>query len=177
MNGPYSVTANFVLNQYTLTVTRDGAGAGTVTSSPAGIDCGSTCSAAYDYNTTVSLTAKPVTGSTFAYWTGGGCGSANPCKVTMTAATKVNATFKSPLSCGIATNVSACTNGDMPNIIFQNVTPAECQAQCEAALIASGQTSGCWVLSTVNNACYCRNGSIVTGGTASGGSCLSIVLY
>src|SRR5690606_10736220 len=54
----------------TLNVALTGNGAGTVGSSPAGIDCGSECSALYPEGATVFLTAAPVTGSTFVAWTG-----------------------------------------------------------------------------------------------------------
>gem|GEM_PF-971538 len=54
----------------TLSVTRSGSGAGTVTSNPAGINCGATCSAAYAENTSVTLTATPTPGSSFAGWSG-----------------------------------------------------------------------------------------------------------
>src|SRR5689334_14644761 len=40
MNGPQAVTATFATGQFTLTVSKAGAGTGTVTSMPAGIDCG-----------------------------------------------------------------------------------------------------------------------------------------
>ncbi len=55
---------------YTLAVTKAGAGAGTVTSTPAGINCGADCSEAYTTGTAVTLTATPATGSTFAGWSG-----------------------------------------------------------------------------------------------------------
>ncbi len=54
----------------TLTVTKAGGGAGTVTSSPTGINCGTTCSAAFSDGTAVALTASPAAGSTFAGWSG-----------------------------------------------------------------------------------------------------------
>ncbi len=47
MSGPRTVAATFELNPRTLTVTRAGAGSGTVTSSPAGIACGTTCAAPF----------------------------------------------------------------------------------------------------------------------------------
>ncbi len=49
MTAARSVTATFTRTSttYTLTVTKAGTGTGTVTSSPAGINCGSTCSASY----------------------------------------------------------------------------------------------------------------------------------
>ena len=77
----------------TLAVAKQGSGSGTVTSSPPGITCGSTCSHAYDIGTTVSLTAMPAPGSTFVGWSGGGCTGIGPCAVAMTADTTVTATF------------------------------------------------------------------------------------
>jgi hypothetical protein len=53
-----------------LTVTKSGMGTGTVTSSPAGIDCGGDCSEGYPLGTNVTLTATPNADSTFAGWGG-----------------------------------------------------------------------------------------------------------
>jgi hypothetical protein len=77
----------------TLTVVKAGTGSGTVTSSPAGIDCGSNCSNDFTYNTVVTLTATADTGSTFTGWTGAGCTGTGTCVVTMDAARSVTATF------------------------------------------------------------------------------------
>jgi hypothetical protein len=93
MNGARMVTATFTLQRYDLTVSKVGAGDGTVTSSPAGIDCGATCAAAYDAGTVVTVTAVPAVGSTFTGWSGGGCSGTGPCAVTVTAATTVTADF------------------------------------------------------------------------------------
>ena len=70
MTAAQSVTATFTLNTYALTVTKAGAGSGTVTSAPTGITCGATCSASFNYNTNVVLTAAASTGSTFNGWSG-----------------------------------------------------------------------------------------------------------
>ena len=45
------------VSSFTLTVSKTGSGSGTVTSNPAGINCGSTCSASYANDTSVTLTA------------------------------------------------------------------------------------------------------------------------
>ena len=87
-----SVTATFTITTRTLTVSGAGSGSGTVTSSPAGIDCGSECSEAYTFGTTVTLTASPAAGSTFGGW-GGACSGTGTCEVTMTEARSVTATF------------------------------------------------------------------------------------
>jgi hypothetical protein len=84
MNADHAAQAGFA-PYWTLTVTPSGSGAGTVTSSPAGIDCGSDCTEPYVVNTQVTLTATPASGSVFDHWSGNFCnGSTNPvCKVTM----------------------------------------------------------------------------------------------
>ena len=51
-----------------LTVTKEGTGMGTVTSSPEGIDCGEVCSAHFAGAGKVTLKADPMTGSTFEGW-------------------------------------------------------------------------------------------------------------
>jgi hypothetical protein len=87
---------NFPTNRdQTLTVFWDvsGNGSGTVISSPSGINCASTCSYAFPYNTTVTLTASPTPSSVFAGWSGSGCSGSGTCVVTMNAAKSVTATF------------------------------------------------------------------------------------
>jgi alpha-tubulin suppressor-like RCC1 family protein len=91
MNASRSVTATFTLQRFTLTVNK--AGSGTVTSSPPGIDCGTTCSAPYDGGTVVTLTATPAIGSIFTGWSGCNAASGTTCTVAMSAATSVTATF------------------------------------------------------------------------------------
>ena len=73
LNQNTTCTATFAVVQassFTLSVTRQGTGSGTVTSSPAGIDCGSTCSSTYTDGTIVALTATAATGSRFDGWSG-----------------------------------------------------------------------------------------------------------
>jgi len=53
-----------------LTVTKSGSGTGTVSSVPSGIACGSTCTAAFEVNRAVTLTATASSGSVFTGWNG-----------------------------------------------------------------------------------------------------------
>lgn len=77
-----------------LALVKKGAGHGRITSSPAAIDCGMTCSAVYDVRTQVALTAAPKKGSYFAGWSGGGCSGKGTCNVAFDQPTTVKARFE-----------------------------------------------------------------------------------
>src|SRR3712207_6617049 len=62
-------TGSALAADVTLTVTKSGDGTGTVTSYPAGIDCGSTCSASFPSDASLIVEAKPSPGSYFLRWT------------------------------------------------------------------------------------------------------------
>ncbi len=88
MNAAKSVTADFISTTKNLTVVKTkgatGVGAGTITSSPAGIACGSTCGPVAFSSGTVTLRAAAAAGSIFNGWSGGGCSGTTPmCVVTM----------------------------------------------------------------------------------------------
>ena len=65
-----SPTATAAPSGPTLTVVKEHGGSGTVTSVPSGFDCGDSCSASFDLNETVDLTAEAAPGSLFSHWTG-----------------------------------------------------------------------------------------------------------
>jgi hypothetical protein len=77
MNAAYAVTATFAspTQLFTLSVVPSGAGSGTVTSSPKGLNCGKRCSDTFTVGTVVTLTAKPARKHTFGGWSGA-CASA-----------------------------------------------------------------------------------------------------
>jgi len=77
--------------QRTLTVSKSGTGAGSV--SGTGISCGSDCSETYTDGTSVTLTASANTGSSFASWTGCNVANGNTCTVIMSENKSVTATF------------------------------------------------------------------------------------
>jgi List-Bact-rpt repeat protein len=92
MDEEKSVTALF--EAPTLAVSKIGTGSGTVTSSPAGINCGVTCEAEFPEGEEVTLTASPSIGSEFAGWSG--CDaepSETECEVTVEEDMGVSATF------------------------------------------------------------------------------------
>ncbi|MDO9067567.1 MAG: LamG-like jellyroll fold domain-containing protein [Deltaproteobacteria bacterium] len=89
-----TVIATFTMNSYALTLNKTGAGAGTVTSIPAGINCGVVCSTDYDFGTDVTLTAVPAQGSVFKGWTGDGCTGTGDCTITMDGQKEIFAAFE-----------------------------------------------------------------------------------
>jgi hypothetical protein len=91
--GNTTSTVLTVRTMETLAVARSGLGSGTVTSAPAGINCGTACSATYLDGTAVTLTATPALLSVFIGWTGCDSVSGNSCTVTMSAGRTVNAEF------------------------------------------------------------------------------------
>lgn len=102
MSAAQSVTATFntaPASTFNLTVNKAGSGSGTVTSNPMGINCGATCSAAFNAGVAVTLSAAAANGSTFAGWSGA-CTGTGACTVTMNAAQTVTATFNTAQSFG-----------------------------------------------------------------------------
>jgi CubicO group peptidase (beta-lactamase class C family) len=78
---------------HTLTVTKAGSGFGRITSSSGGIDCGFTCTWGFGPGVSVTLTATPAYGSTFAGWSNG-CTGTGACVVTMHSDLAPVATFE-----------------------------------------------------------------------------------
>jgi len=71
-------------------------GNGNISSSPSGINCGSTCSFSFDQDTSVSLMATPDSGYTFSGWSGA-CSGTDGCTVIMKSNQSVSASF-SPIT-------------------------------------------------------------------------------
>ncbi|HJP90167.1 MAG TPA: hypothetical protein VJ850_14125 [Candidatus Limnocylindrales bacterium] len=75
----FKLTVSYINRPVDVNVTLGGLGQGTVTSDPAGIDCGATCTWWFEWLEPVTLTAEPQNGGTFNRWEGGECdGSTNP---------------------------------------------------------------------------------------------------
>ncbi len=92
-NSALTATFNAIPPGFALTVTPEGEGTGTVTSEPAGIDCGSECTAGFEKETSVTLTASPAPGSAFTSWKKCDTVEGRVCKVTISAAKTVGAKF------------------------------------------------------------------------------------
>jgi photosystem II stability/assembly factor-like uncharacterized protein len=130
----HSVHVTFdVVGPHTLAVARAGTGTGTVSSTPAGISCGATCSHAFADGTVVSLTPAPATGSVFAGWSGA-CSGTGACSVTMTQDAAVTATFTL-----VSHTLTVARSGSGSGSVVSSPAGISCGATC-AASFAYGST-------------------------------------
>jgi hypothetical protein len=93
VDGPASQGCPTAGATHNLSVNVTGGANGVITSSPAGINCGATCAAAFGSGSSVALTASPISGHSFGSW--GGCTtvSGTTCNVTMNSDLTVTASF------------------------------------------------------------------------------------
>ncbi len=135
MTSAQSVSATFTLLPFALSVSTAGTGTGTVTSTPAGISCGTTCSASFNAGTSVTLTATPASGSIFAGWSGACTGTA-ACTVAMSAAQSVTATFALPSQFALSVNVA-----NAPGIVSSSPPGIMCPPTCTASFAAGASVA------------------------------------
>ncbi|MBK8321692.1 MAG: DUF4214 domain-containing protein [Betaproteobacteria bacterium] len=134
-----SVTATFLVeapSKASLSLSKTGSGTGTVSSTPAGIDCGPTCSGLFTINQAVQLSATPAGDSTFVGW-GGACTGAGACVVPMTAAATVTATFD--LTAPTTHSLSVTRIGTGSGSVASLPAGIDCGATCTASF-ANGST-------------------------------------
>jgi uncharacterized repeat protein (TIGR01451 family)/uncharacterized repeat protein (TIGR02543 family) len=163
MDAARSVSAQFTPTAYNVTVTRNGNGAGSVSSTPAGITCGATCTALFNFGTVVTLTATPQTGTDFTGWSGAGCTGAGACVVTVNAAKNVTATFTLQRY-----TLSVSPSGNGVGTVSSTPAGINCGATCAAsfdygtrvtltAVASTGSTFTGW-----SGACTGNNPCVVT---------------
>jgi hypothetical protein len=117
--------------EFPLSVTKTGAGSGTVSGNPPGINCGTDCSAEFAEATTVTLTTTPASGSTFAGWTGAGCTGTGTCEVTMSAAKSVEAKFE-PSGTPAEFALSVSKSGAGSGTVTSSPAGISCGSECSA---------------------------------------------
>jgi hypothetical protein len=161
-----NVSVNFIrqtVTSYGLTVTKSGSGAGTVTSSPAGINCGSDCNERYTSGQSVTLNATPAAGSSFAGWSGCNSSTGTSCVVSMTAAKTVSAAFNvTPVS---SYSLLVNKSGSGTGTVSSSASGINCGSSCSAninsgstltlsAVAGSGSTFASW------SGCSSTNGAV-----------------
>src|SRR5262249_50071317 len=123
MTAATTVTANFDPVPYTLSVTKAGTGTGTVTSTPAGINCGMTCTQTYAPGTVVTLSATAPLGSTLTGWSGA-CTGTGSCSVTVDSAKSVTASFAP------ASTLTVYKLGEGGGVVTSSPAGISCGATC-----------------------------------------------
>ncbi|HET9846464.1 MAG TPA: hypothetical protein VFQ02_11975 [Nitrospira sp.] len=125
---PINLEINLV-RLFTVVVQKhpEGTGDGTVTSSPVGVNCGSTCSGEFEEGTTVSLNASPAAGSAFAGWSGGGCSGTGACSVANAAT--VTARFDAAISTNL---LGVAKTGNGSGTVTSTPSGISCGAVCSS---------------------------------------------
>lgn len=150
-------TAKFERDSFQLDVTVSGSGR--VTSTPAGIDCGSSCTANFSSNQSVSLSATPSTGWTFREWQDGCSGKSEETTFTMTSDMRCTAVFD-PILASISVTPAA-----------PSITVGQTQAFTAIGTYANGSTQvltaqATWVSADETVATITSPAGLATGVTA-----------
>ena len=159
---------------FALTVSKAGTGSGGVSSTPAGLACGATCTANFASGSSVTLTAAPLSGSSFTGWGGACSGSGSTCTVTMSAAQNVTASFATTPPAPTNFALTVTKSGTGTGSISSNPGGIACGATCVAnfgqassvtltATPASGSSFAGW-----GGACSGSGACVVTMSAAQG---------
>jgi Divergent InlB B-repeat domain len=114
----------------TLMVSRSGTGNGTITSSPAGIHCGTDCSESYVNGSVVTISAIAQAGSVFAGWSGSA--DCTDGSITINAAMNCTATFNLVSSYMLTASVvhEATSSGTASGKVISNPVGIDCGTDC-----------------------------------------------
>ncbi|MBI2974830.1 MAG: hypothetical protein HYY43_04500 [Deltaproteobacteria bacterium] len=154
---PLPVTVPASTQIFRLIVSKIGDGSGTVLSSPAGINCGTTCLAMFNSGTHVKLTATPDPHFIFSGWGGDCTGTLNSVTITMNTYKKCIAKFETTgnkLSINIIGNGSVTING---GTVCENSCITYYPSDSKIALVAAGDAG--WQFKNWSGDCYCAKSS------------------
>ena len=150
--------------QYAVTVGTSGDGAGTVTSVPAGINCGDTCTAPFSTGSSVTLTAN--TTDDFGGWSGScGCTGNGSCSFAVTSACSVNAEFDAAdylLNVFAGNNQSGTVGTQLKNSLAAKLTR---DGVAQPGVTISYSDNGAGGSFTVSNGASNSNGVLTTAYT------------
>ncbi|HEY2055484.1 MAG TPA: PKD domain-containing protein [Solirubrobacterales bacterium] len=109
-----------------IVVEKKGTGTGTVSSAPAGIECGSECVAPFEAGQDVVLTATPAADSTFVGW-GGGCTGGGTCTLTSGGTQSVIADFEAKVA---PTEFELSVSASGPGVVTSAPGGISCGSEC-----------------------------------------------
>lgn len=125
LDAAQTVAIEFHKQGHLLTVSKGGDGTGTVSSSPAGIDCGASCEHSYAHGSMITLTATATGGSSFGGWSGACSGFGTTCVVDLDAAQSVSAAFDRDLF-----SLSVSPTGTGAGSVTSDVGAISCPPTC-----------------------------------------------
>ncbi|MBX7188305.1 MAG: hypothetical protein K1X27_01790 [Solirubrobacterales bacterium] len=128
---PAPVTGIASAERQTLAVVKKGEGTGTISSIPAGINCGSTCSGTFSPGAAVTLTTSAGPGSAFTGWSGACAGSGSTCQVTMNQARVAIATFRKNPVVPTSYKLTVTKAGTGAGTVASNPVGINCGSDCE----------------------------------------------
>jgi len=136
MSAARAVTATYKAKAgvpvYTVSVEKTGNGSGTVSSSPAGIACGSACSLEVVSKATLTLSAVAAEGSVFDHWAGGGCSGSGSCEKSITSTRIVKAVFTLAGTRTLAIGLAGSGSGTVKS----KAAKIDCNASCSPQIAA-----------------------------------------
>ena len=124
---------------FNLSVLRSGSGS--VTSAPAGINCGVTCTVPFNQGASVTLTATPTAGWTFTNWAGACNGTLPTCTVTINSNTGAIAYFKLVSLGSAVDNTSLSWSSQTPAWFSQSTTWNSGGSAAQSAAIVDMQST------------------------------------
>jgi phospholipase C len=120
------------------------AGGGTVSSNPAGINCGQACTASFSSGTQVTLTASPAANSFFAGWSGA-CSGTGICSVKLMQNTSVMANFSSSPVLTVALSGTGSVASNPPGITCGQTCSASFDLGTSVTLTATAAANSSFV--------------------------------
>jgi uncharacterized protein DUF4082/List-Bact-rpt repeat protein len=129
-----------VTSAFDVTVARAGTGAGTVVSSPIGINCGADCFESFGAGALVTLTAAPGSGSAFVGWSGGGCSGTAACVTSGNIAVTVTATFSTSPTPPPSDILTVTKSGTGAGTVTSTPAGISCGSVC-ATSVTAGTTA------------------------------------
>lgn len=170
LNVTQAISNEFSINLvqlYNLTISKNGTGTGTVSSNPAGINCGATCSSTFLANTSVNITAMPAGGNRFTGWSGA-CQGTGSCNILIDSAKSVTAGFELvPVegSCGSSDGGSLTAIPTTGLCAYGGGTPTSVVGTGPWSWICQGANGGGSVMCTANKVFQL---TLIVGGTGYG---------
>jgi uncharacterized repeat protein (TIGR02543 family) len=139
MGSNQTVNASFTAqppntNQLNVSMT----GNGSITSTPMGINCGSTCSASFNSGTSVTLSAVADANYTFTGWSGD-CSGMETCSLTMSANKTVSANFAATSAPPNAFSLSVSKSGN--GTVTSKPTTIRCGTNCSSTFTAGSRVT------------------------------------